>query len=55
MIAPERIQDYHIKWKHLQEAMHKSGTDGCLVASGINLFYLTGVFYSGYCYLPAEG
>ena len=55
MIAPERIQDYHIKWKHLQDAMHKSGTDGCLVASGINLFYLTGVFYSGYCYLPAEG
>ena len=55
MIAPERIQDYHIKWKHLQEAMHKSGTDGCLVASGINLFYLTGVFYSGYFYLPAEG
>lgn len=55
MIAPERIQDYYIKWKHLQEAMHKSGTDGCLVASGINLFYLTGVFYSGYCYLPAEG
>ena len=55
MIAPERIQDYHIKWKNLQEAMHKSGTDGCLVASGINLFYLTGVFYSGYCYLPAEG
>ena len=55
MIAPERIQDYHIKWKNLQDAMHKSGTDGCLVASGINLFYLTGVFYSGYCYLPAEG
>ena len=55
MIAPERIQDYHIKWKHLQDAMHKIGTDGCLVASGINLFYLTGVFYSGYCYLPAEG
>lgn len=55
MITSERIQDYHIKWRRLQEAMQKNEADGCLVASGINLFYLTGVFYSGYFYLPVEG
>ena len=55
MIAQDRLSDYRIKWNRLQEAMHQSGTDGCLLCGGVNLFYVTGSVYSGYFYLPAEG
>ncbi len=55
MIRQQLLSDYRLKWNRIQEAMRQIGADGCLIASGVNLFYVSGTMYSGYCYLPAEG
>lgn len=43
------------RWKALQRAMQTQGAEALLVSTNVNLFYLSGRVYSGYCYLPAEG
>ena len=50
MIRQQLLSDYRLKWNRIQEAMRQIGADGCLIASGVNLFYVSGTMYSGYCY-----
>jgi Xaa-Pro aminopeptidase len=54
MIPYEPANDLEQKWKRLQQAMHKTGADGCLLSVDVNLYYMTGRVYNGYFYLPAE-
>jgi Xaa-Pro aminopeptidase len=35
--------------------MRQMGVDACLLTVNVNIFYLTGKIFSGYCYLPVEG
>jgi Xaa-Pro aminopeptidase len=35
--------------------MLKEGAGGCLLSTGVNLYYATGRIYNGYFYLPSEG
>lgn len=39
----------------VQEEMASKQVDGCLIASSVNIFYLTGVIYTGFLFIPAEG
>ncbi|MDR2120570.1 MAG: Xaa-Pro peptidase family protein [Tannerella sp.] len=39
----------------VREALHRAGADACLIGTNVNLFYLTGKVFAGYCYMPAEG
>lgn len=55
MIQQELIDDLQLKWDRMQQAMQKTGADGCLLSVDVNLYYATGRIYSGYFYLPAEG
>ena len=47
--------DLIVRRMRLKEEMHKSGVEACILTSGINLFYLTGVVYTGFLYFPSEG
>jgi Xaa-Pro aminopeptidase len=55
MIRKEPADDLAIKWSRMQQAMEQTGAGGCLLATGLNLFYATGLVYNGYFYLPAGG
>ena len=47
--------DLRIRWTHLQEFLIKEGADACLVASTVNIYYLTGVVFNGFVYMPSSG
>jgi len=55
MIKKELKDDLKIKWKRIQESMKEVNADGCLLSVDVNLYYTTGLLYSGYFYLPVEG
>ncbi|MDR1455126.1 MAG: M24 family metallopeptidase, partial [Tannerella sp.] len=48
-------EDLPARWKRIQEAMRQTDAEGCLLAMQVNLYYVTGRVFGGYCYLPAEG
>ena len=43
------------KRMRLREEMQKSGAEACILTSGVNIFYLTGIIYTGFLYFPLEG
>lgn len=49
------FNDLQLRKKRLQNEMQKSGTDACILTTGVNVFYVAGCIYNGYFYLPAEG
>jgi Xaa-Pro aminopeptidase len=48
-------KDLRIRWDSVQKLLAEAGCDACLVATGVNIYYLTGKVFSGFLYLPAEG
>ena len=52
LISNEELQS---RWKRIQAGMSEMKADACIVASNINLYYLSGTIFTGYFYLPAEG
>jgi Xaa-Pro aminopeptidase len=48
-------KDLKARRERVREAMRQAGADACLFGVGVNLFYLAGRIFNGYCYLPAEG
>lgn len=48
-------QDIEQRIERLQKAMRAMNMDACILSTEVNLFYCTGMVYSGYFYLPAEG
>ena len=55
MIQQELMNDLKCRWGRMQQAMQQMDADGCLLATDVNLYYMTGQIYNGYFYLPAEG
>ncbi|MDR2496911.1 MAG: Xaa-Pro peptidase family protein [Tannerellaceae bacterium] len=54
MIPNEIAGDCRIKWERIRRAMQREKADACLLATGVNLYYLTGRIFSGWLYLPVE-
>ncbi|MDD4190209.1 MAG: Xaa-Pro peptidase family protein [Mangrovibacterium sp.] len=48
-------EDLVLRRERLQSAMQRQNTEACILTSSINIFYLTGVIYAGYLYVPATG
>lgn len=48
-------EEINLHIRKTREQMAVSGIDALLVASNVNLYYLTGRFFRGYIYLPLEG
>lgn len=47
--------DLKIRLQRVQNAIQANGNDACVLATGVNIFYITGRVYNGYCFIPAEG
>lgn len=48
-------EDLVLRRERLQSAMQRQNTEACILTSSINIFYLTGVIYAGYLYVPVTG
>ncbi|WP_165044316.1 Xaa-Pro peptidase family protein [Dysgonomonas sp. ZJ709] len=48
-------KDLEIRSLRLQKAMQAANIEACILATGVNVFYMTGCIYNGYFYLSAEG
>ena len=47
--------DLRIRWTRLQEFLIKEKADACLVSSSVNIYYLTGIVFNGFFYMPSSG
>lgn len=51
----ELSKDLLIRQQRLQSAMLSMNIEGCILTTAVNVFYMTGMVYNGYYYLPIEG
>lgn len=51
----ELSKDLLIRQQRLQSAMQSMNIKGCILTTAVNVFYMTGMVYNGYYYLPIEG
>lgn len=51
----ELSKDLLIRQQRLQSAMQSMNIEGCILTTAVNVFYMTGMVYNGYYYLPIEG
>lgn len=47
--------DLNIRRTRLQAIMQRMNVEACLLTTGVNVFYMTGLIYNGYYYLPSVG
>ena len=47
--------DLQARITKVQDAIKEMGMDACLLRVDVHIFYLTGLVFNGYYYLPAEG
>ena len=48
-------EDLKIRWTRIQALLKEVGGDACLMATTVNIYYLTGKVFTGFVYLPVEG
>ena len=46
--------DLNIRRKRVQQFLVEVGSDAALISTEVNIYYLTGIVFAGYVYLPAE-
>lgn len=51
----ELAEDIKVRQNRLKAEMQKIGAEACILSTGVNVFYMTGIIYAGYFYLPLEG
>jgi Xaa-Pro aminopeptidase len=54
MIDNKLIRDLFFRQKKVQQALRKTDAEGVLLTVDVNLYYMTGVVFNGYYYLPAD-
>ena len=50
----EWLKDLFYRQKRVQKAIAQTGAEGLLLTTDVNLFYMTGLVFSGYYYLPVD-
>lgn len=55
MVDEKLIKDLFFRRQRVQKAIRDAGADGILLTTDVNIFYLTGIVFNGYYYLPADG
>ena len=48
-------KDLLIRQQRLQSTMQSMNIEGCILTTAVNVFYMTGMVYNGYYYLPIQG
>ena len=54
MIDEKLIKDLFLRQQRVQKAIREMGVDGILLTTDVNIYYMTGLIFSGYYYLPAD-
>ena len=54
MIDQKLIKDLFFRQQRVQKAIREAGVDGVLLTTDVNIYYMTGLIFSGYYYLPAD-
>ncbi|MDR1098681.1 MAG: Xaa-Pro peptidase family protein [Tannerella sp.] len=54
MIDKKLVKDLFFRQKKVQKALCKAGVEGILLTSDVNIYYMTGLVFNGYYYLPAD-
>ena len=54
MIDEKLVKDLFFRQQRVQKAIRKAGIDGILLSTDANIYYMTGLVFSGYYYLPAD-
>lgn len=55
MIAQELKKDIQNRITKLQSILKSMNVDACVVSTPVNVFYLSGIVYNGYLYVPQDG
>ena len=55
MIDKKLVEDLFYRQQKLQKTINEAGVDGILLSTDVNIYYMTGLVFSGYYYLPADG
>ena len=53
--TPELMDDLKLRWLRLQARVRETGADALVIATNVNLFYVSGRVFMGHAYIPAEG
>jgi Xaa-Pro aminopeptidase len=54
MIDKQLIKDLFFRQQKVQEEVAKNGCGGIILTIDVNIYYLTGIIFSGYYYLPVN-
>lgn len=54
MIDKKLVKDLFFRQQKVQKAIRKAGVAGLLLTTDVNIYYMTGLVFSGYYYLPAD-
>ena len=54
MIDEKLIKDLFFRQQRVRKAIREAGVDGVLLTTDVNIYYMTGLVFSGYYYLPAD-
>ncbi|MDR0348317.1 MAG: Xaa-Pro peptidase family protein [Tannerella sp.] len=54
MIDKKLVKDLFFRHQKVQKALRETGAEGLLLTVDVNLYYMTGLVFNGYYYLPAD-
>ena len=54
MIDEKLVRDLFFRQQKVQKSIREAGVDGILLTTDVNIYYMTGLVFSGYYYLPAD-
>lgn len=52
--SPALAKELKLRWKKIQQNMSDVHADGLLICDNVNLYYVSGRIFRGYCYIPVK-
>lgn len=53
--SPALAKELKLRWNKIQQNMSDVHADGLLICDNVNLYYVSGRIFRGYCYIPVKG
>lgn len=53
--SPTLAKELKLRWDKIQQNMSDIHADGLLICDNVNLYYVSGRIFRGYCYIPVKG
>lgn len=53
--SPALANELKLRWDKIQQNMSDVHADGLLICDNVNLYYVSGRVFRGYCYIPVKG